>query len=271
MDKLMITVALVGAEVSRKDTPHLPITPEEIGEAAAEACAAGAAIAHVHVRDADGNPSQSREMYRQAIDEIQKRCNIIVQVSTGGAVGMTAEERLQPVSLSPEMATLTTGTVNFSDEVFMNSPEQLHAFAEEFTKYGVKPEFEIFDVGMIENALRLVKKGYFPGHNHFDFVMGVPGAIPATPENLLHMTRQIPQDSTWSVAAMGRFQLPMATLAIIFGGHVRVGLEDNIYYTKGVLATNTQLVERIVRISKELQRGIASPDEARRRLGLLVI
>lgn len=264
----MITVALVGAEVSQEDTPYLPITPEEIGEAAAEACAAGAAIAHIHVRDTEGKPSQSREIYRQVIDEIEKRCNIIIQVSTGGAVGMTAEERLQPVSLSPEMATLTTGTVNFSEEVFMNSPGQLEVFAEEFAKCGVKPEFEIFDVGMIENALRLIKKGYFPGHTHFDFVLGVPGAIPATAENLLHMTRQVPRESTWSVAAMGRFQLPMATLAIILGGHVRVGLEDNIYYTKGVLATNTQLVERIVRISRELQRAIATPDEARKRLGL---
>lgn len=268
MDKLMITAALVGAEVRREDTPYLPITPEEIGIVAAEACEAGASIAHVHVRDSEGNPSQSREIYQQAIEEIQKRCNIIIQVSTGGAVGMTSEERLQPVSLSPEMATLTTGTVNFGTEVFMNSPEQLHTFAEEFTKYGVKPEFEIFDVGMVENALRLIRHGYFPGHHHFDFVLGVPGAIPATPENLLHMTRQIPVESTWSVAAMGRHQLPMATLSIILGGHVRVGLEDNIYYTKGVLATNTQLVERVVRLSKELQREIASPDEARHILGI---
>lgn len=269
MEKLIITVALVGAEVQREDTPHLPITPEEIGEAAAEACEAGASIAHIHVRDAEGNPSQSREMYRQAIEEVKKRCNIIIQVSTGGAVGMTAEERLQPISLCPEMATLTTGTVNFGQEVFMNSPEQLLAFAEEFTTYNVRPEFEIFDVGMIENALRLVKKGYFPGHHHFDLVMGVPGAIPATAENLLHMIHQLPAGSTWSVAAMGRFQLPMATLAIVLGGHVRVGLEDNIYYTKGVLATNTQLVERVVRISTELYRVVATPDEARQMLGLV--
>lgn len=268
MDKLIITAALVGAEVTREHTPYLPITPEEIGEAAEEACRAGASIAHIHVRDEDGNPSQSKELYRRAIEEIEKRCNIIVQVSTGGAVGMSTEERLQPLSLRPEMATFTTGTVNFGNNVFMNSPEQLIAIAEEFERYGVRPEFEIFDVGMIANALRLVEKGYFTGHLHFDFVMGVPGAIPATADHLLHMARQLPAGATWSVAGVGRAQLSMAVLGIVLGGHVRVGLEDNVYYRKGELATNAQLVERVVRIAKEMDREIATPDEARKMLGL---
>jgi 3-keto-5-aminohexanoate cleavage enzyme len=263
VNKLIITVALVGAEVGKKDTPYLPITPEEIGEVAAEACHAGASIAHIHVRDKDGNPSQDRQLYQCAIEEIQKRCNIIIQVSTGGAIGMSSEERLQPVSLSPEMATLTTGTVNFGQDIFLNTPQQLFQFAEEFNKYEVQPEFEIFDVGMIANALHLVDKGYFTGHLHFDFVMGVPGAIPAKAEHLLHLIQQLPKGATWSVAGVGRFQLPMSVLAIVLGGHVRVGLEDNLYYRKGELATNTQLVDRIVRIAHELQREIATPDEAR--------
>jgi 3-keto-5-aminohexanoate cleavage enzyme len=268
MEKLIITAALVGAEVTREDTPHLPVTPEEIGEAAAEAREAGASIAHIHVRDKNGAPTQDRELYRQAIAEIEKRCDIIVQVSTGGAVGMSTAERLQPLSLQPEMATLTTGTVNFGNGVFMNTPEQLVAFAEEFNRYGVRPEFEIFDVGMIAGAMRLVDQGYFTGHLHFDFVMGVPGAIPATAENLLHLIRQLPEGATWSVAGVGRAQLPMAVLGIVLGGHVRVGLEDNIYYRKGELATNAQLVERVVRIAREMNREVATPDEARKILKL---
>ncbi|BCU83290.1 3-keto-5-aminohexanoate cleavage enzyme [Polycladomyces abyssicola] len=268
MDKLMITAALVGAEVTRENTPHLPVTPEEIGIAAAEAHAAGAAIAHIHVRNAEGRPSQNRELYRQAIEEIRKRCDIIVQVSTGGAVGMSAEERLQPVTLAPEMATLTTGTVNFGRDVFFNPPEMVEQFAETMQQYGVRPEFEIFDVGMIANAQRLVKKGLVTGHLHFDFVMGVPGGIPATAEHLLHMVRQLPEGATWTVAGIGRAQLPMSVLGIVLGGHVRVGLEDNIYYRKGELATNAQLVARVVRIAQELGREIATPDEARAKLGI---
>jgi 3-keto-5-aminohexanoate cleavage enzyme len=166
------------------------------------------------------------------------------------------------------MATFTTGTVNFGRDVFMNTPEQLKVFAAEFERYGVRPEFEIFDVGMIANAMRLVEKGFFTGHLHFDFVMGVPGAIPASVENLLHLIRQLPEGATWTVAGIGRHQLPMATLGIVLGGHVRVGLEDNIYYRKGELATNAQLVERVVRIANELGREVATPDEARQILHL---
>ncbi|MBA4494022.1 3-keto-5-aminohexanoate cleavage protein [Paenactinomyces guangxiensis] len=268
MEKLIITAALVGAEVTREDTPYLPVTPVEIGEAAAEAREAGASIVHIHVRDENGAPTQDRNMYRRAIEEIEKRCDVVVQVSTGGAVGMSIEERIEPLSLRPEMASLTTGTVNFGDGVFMNTPEQLVAFAEEFERYGVRPEFEIFEVGMIANAMKLVKKGYFTGHLHFDFVMGVPGAIPATADHLLHMIKQLPEGATWSVAGIGRAQLPMAVLGIVLGGHVRVGLEDNIYYRKGELATNAQLVERVARIAGELNREIATPDETRRMLCL---
>lgn len=266
MQKLIITAALVGAEVRLEDTPHLPVTPEQIAQQAFEVYEAGASMVHIHVRDALGNPSQDREIYQKTIQLIQEKCPIIIQVSTGGAVGMPDEERLQPVSLRPEMATLTTGTVNFGTGIFQNSPDQLIVFAKEFQKYGVRPEFEIFDAGMIQNALQLVKKGLVTGHLHFDFVMGVPGAIPATPDHLLFLSRQIPIDSTWSVAGIGRSQLPMATMAIIMGGHVRVGLEDNIYYKKGVLATNRQLVERVVRISREIGREIATPEEARQIL-----
>jgi 3-keto-5-aminohexanoate cleavage enzyme len=269
MEKLIITVALVGAEVTREHQPNLPLSPDEIAEAAYEAWKAGASIAHIHARDGQGGPSQDKDIYAEIIAKIQAKCDIIVQVSTGGAVGMTPAERLQPVTLNPEMATLTVGTVNFGDDVFMNTPRDIEIFAQAMLDHGVRPELEIFDVGMITNALRLLKKGLVREPLHFDFVLGVPGAIAGTVENLLHMIRQIPEGSTWSVAGVGRAQLPLNTMAILLGGHVRVGFEDNVYYEKGVLAfSNAQFVERIVRLSKELGREVATPQEARKILGL---
>lgn len=264
MDKLIITAALTGAEVTREHNPNLPIAPAEIAEAAYDCYRAGAAIVHLHVRNDDQTPTQSAAVFQETIDLIKEKCDLIIQVSTGGAVGMSAEERLQPVYLKPEMATLSTGTVNFGDDVFMNPPQYLERFARVMQEQGVKPEIEAFDVGMINNALQLVKKGLVSEPLHFDFVMGVPGGIPASVKNLLHMVESIPPGSTWTVAAMGKHELPLGTAAIIMGGHVRVGFEDNIYYSKGVLAeSNAQLVERIIRVAEIHNRLFASPDEAR--------
>lgn len=264
MEPLIITAAVVGAELTREDTPYLPLTPAEIAEEAYRSYLAGASIVHLHARDAGGSPTQDPTVYKEIMERISEKCDVIMQISTGGAVGMSAAERTQPLSLKPEMATLTTGSVNFGRDLFLNPPSLIEEFAEEMTALQVMPEFEIFDVGMIENALRLVRKGLVKSHLHFDFVMGVPGGIPATADHLLHLIRQLPKDATWSVAGIGRFQLPMAVLGIVLGGHVRVGLEDNIYYRKGELATsNAQLVERVVRIAKEMGRKIATPAKAR--------
>lgn len=269
MEKLIITCALTGAEVTREHTPHLPVTPEEIAQAAYEAWQAGASIAHIHVRDADGRPTQDKAVFQRVMELIAEKCDIIVQPSTGGAVWMTPEERLQPVTLKPEMATLTVGTVNFGDDVFMNTPKDIETFARAMQDHGVKPELEIFEVGMIANALRLVKKGLIQEPLHFDLVMGVPGAIDGTPENLMHLVSKLPAGATWSVAGVGRTQLPLTTMAILLGGHVRVGFEDNIYYRKGELATgNAQFVERVVRLANELGRDVATPADARKILGL---
>ncbi|HLN60013.1 MAG TPA: 3-keto-5-aminohexanoate cleavage protein [Symbiobacteriaceae bacterium] len=268
MEKLIITVALDGAEVTKEQNPYLPVTPVELAEDAARVRNAGAAMVHVHGRLPDGTPTQSGSVYAEILKETRERTDIIVQTSTGGAVWMTAEERLQPVMLKPEMASLTTGTVNFGRDVFMNSPEMIEQFARTMVEQGVVPEIEAFDMGHINNALALVKQGILKLPLHFDFVMGVPGGIAPTVKNLLLMSESIPEGCTWSVAGIGRAQLPLATAAILLGGHVRVGLEDNVYYSKGVLASNEMLVARVVRLARELGREVATPDEARRILRL---
>ncbi len=269
MEKLIITACLTGAEVTRDVQPNLPITPEEIADAAYEAWKAGASIAHVHARKADGTPTQDIEVYREIKKKIEERCDIIFQPSTGGAVWHSKEERIQPVYLKPEMASLSTGTCNFGNDVFMNSEEYMETFAKVMMENGVKPEIEIFEKGMIDNAMKLVKKGLLTMPIHFDFVMGVPGAIIGEPRDLMYLVSSIPSDCTWTVAGIGRYELPLAVMAIVMGGHVRVGFEDNIYYSKGVIAqSNAQLVERIVRISKECGREVATPKDARKILNL---
>jgi len=269
MEKLIITAALTGAEVTRAQQPNLPLTPDEIANEAYACYVAGASIVHIHARDNDGNPTQDVEVYRQIKDKIAEKCNIIFQPSTGGAVWHTPDQRLQPVELIPEMATLSCGTCNFGPDVFMNSEEYIEKFAKRMQEVGLKPEIEVFERGMIENAKSLVKKGLVKAPLHVDFVLGVPGACPGTPEDLMFMVNQLPEGWTWTVAGIGRSELPLAVMAIILGGHVRVGFEDNVFYSKGQLATsNAQLVERIVRIAKEMGREIATPDEARKILGI---
>ena len=269
MEKLIITAALTGAEVTKDIQPNLPVTPEEIAEAAYECYKAGASIVHVHARDKDGNPTQDYEVYKEIKEKIEAKCPVIFQPSTGGATWHSPEERLQPVELSPEMATLSAGTCNFGTDVFMNSGEYIEKFAKRMKELGVKPEIEVFERGMINNANALVKKGLVDDPLHFDFVMGVPGAITGEIRDLLYLVESIPKGSTWTVAGIGRHELPLANMAILLGGHVRVGFEDNIYYKKGELArSNAQLVERIVRLAKELGREVATPAEAREILGL---
>lgn len=269
MEKLIITAAMIGAEVTKEVQPALPVTSDEIAEAAYQCYLAGASIVHVHARDEQGQPTQDYAYYKAIKEKIEAKCDIIVQPSTGGATWHTPEQRLQPVDLKPEMATLSAGTCNFGDDVFMNSAEMMEIFAKKMVALGVKPEIEVFERGMIDNALKLVKKGILQTPLHFDFVLGVPGACPGGVADLLHMLSAIPQESTWTVAGIGRYETPLALVAIAMGGHVRVGFEDNIYYQKGQLATsNAQLVERIARISRDVGREVATPDEARKILGI---
>jgi len=272
MGKLIITAAICGAEVTKENNPNVPYTVEEIAEESEKAYKAGASIIHLHVRKDDGTPTQNRERFIACFKAIKDRCpNVIVQPSTGGAVGMSNSERLQPVDLSPEMATLDAGTCNFGgDDIFVNTEHTISQFAQKMIELGVKPEIEVFDKGMLDMAIRLQKKGFIKTPMHFNFVMGVNGGIAATPRDLVFMEGSIPAGSTYTVSGVGRSEFQMAAMAIIMGGHVRVGFEDNVYIEKGILAkSNSELVEKVVRLANELGRKIATPNDARKILGLL--
>lgn len=270
---MVITAAMVGAEVTREQTPYLPVTAEEIGEDAAKCREAGAAMVHIHVRTPEGKPSQDTELFRAAIRAIRKRCDILVQVSTGGAVGMGVDERCGPLKLTgddrPDMATLSTGTVNFGDDVFWNPRPLVRDIARRIGALGLKPEIECFDAGMIDEAYALEKEGVIQFPAHFDFVLGVGGALAAKPEALDFMRSYIPQGSSWTCAAMGRHQLPFVELSAERGGNARVGIEDNIYLSKGVLAKgNYELVAEAAKRARAKGRTLATPQEARALLRL---
>jgi len=271
MEKLIITVAGVGAETTRADQPGLPMSAAEIGADAAQCAAAGASMYHLHVRDAAGNPTQDKATFAAAMAAIRERTDIIIQTSTGGAMGMTADQRLQPLELDPEMASLTTGTGNFGDEVFFNDTALIEEFYTRMQARGVRPEFEIFEHGQIDNALRLIKKfGPAGPLVHWDFVLGVPGTMTGEPRNLAFLVDSIDKaGATWTCTGIGRWHMPVTMAALAMGGNVRLGFEDNIFYTKGVKAeNNAQLVSRVARLAAEWGRECATPDEARQILRL---
>ena len=271
MEKLIITSAICGAEVTKEHNPAVPYTVDEIAKEAYSAYKAGASIIHLHVRNDDGSPTQSKDRYKACIDAILAKCpDVIIQPSTGGAVGMSNTERLQPVELKPEMATLDCGTCNFGgDDIFVNTENMIMEFGQKMIELGIKPELEVFDKGMIDMALRLHKKGFIKDPMHFNFVLGVNGGISAEPRDLVFMRESIPPGATFTVTGIGRAEFPLAAMGIIMGGHVRVGFEDNIFLEKGVLAkSNGELAEKVVRLAKEFGRPIASPAEARKILGI---
>jgi len=268
MDPLIITCAPVGAEIAPDETPHLPYTPSKLGETARKIREAGASIVHVHCRDDDGRNTHDVARFREAYAAVRDASDLIVQFSTGGAIGMTPEERASVLELRPEMATLTCGSVNFGDDIFENSFPIMRGIAAKLRAFDVRPELEIFDKGHLSNARRLAAEGAIDLPQHVDLVLGVPGGLDATAQNLCDLVDALPEGCTWSVAGVGRQQLPLAMVAIAMGGHVRVGLEDNLYYSKGRLATNEELVARVRRIAEEAGRPVATPDQARAILGL---
>lgn len=266
MEKLIITCAITGAELSKEKCPILPVTPDEQAKASKECVEAGASVIHLHVRDSKGSPSQELRDFRNSMELIRKVCSPkpIVQFSTGGAVGEKIERRIAPLSLKPEMASFNLGTINFGEDIFVNTFEDQRGLAKAFADTGVVPEFEIYEVGHLDTLKKWIKEGLVKPPYHCQFVLGVPGAMAGDVAGLVHLVSQLPPDSHWAVAGIGRYELPLAVHAILMGGHVRVGLEDNIYYSKGRPAkSNAELVERIVRIAREVGRPVATPDEAR--------
>lgn len=271
MDKLIISACICGAEVTKENNPAVPYTVEEVVREAKSAYDAGAALIHLHVRWDDGTPTQDKGRFQEMVDAIRKECpDVIIQPSTGGAVGMTDLERLQSTEITPtpEMATLDCGTCNFGgDEIFINTDNTIANFGDIMQERGIKPECEVFDKGMIDLALKAAKKGHIKYPIHFDFVLGVQ--MTATVRDLVIMATSIPADSTWTATGIGKNAWGVAAATIAMGGHVRVGFEDNVYMSKGVLAkSNGEMVERVVQMAKLLNREVATPAEAREILGL---
>ena len=267
--EVILTAAIVGAELTRSQTPYLPLTPEQVADEAARCRQAGASVIHLHVRTDDGTNTQSAERFAQVIEAIRHKCDCIIQPSTGGAVGMPIEERAGPLSCRPEMATLNCGTINFGDDVFVNSRPDIRRLAARIRSAGAVPELECYEVGHVEEALTLAAEGVVATPLHFQFVLGIKGAIPAREDVLVFLRSLVPSDATWGVAALGRHQQPLTEMAMRLGGHARVGLEDNIYLSKGVFAEGSApLVARAAAYARSIGREPADPARARTLLAI---
>lgn len=272
-NKVILTVATTGAWPTKEITPYVPIEPAEIAEEVYACWKAGASIAHIHVRDDAAKASMDYDKFAAAVSLIRARedCDIVLNLTTSGGIGMADEVRMKPfVELKPEMASYDCGSMNWQHNcVFENSPAFLEKLGNTMQAAGVKPEIEIFDVGMIYNALYYLKKGVLKAPLHFQFVLGAAGGMPATVENLVYLKSLIPEGSTWSALGIGKGHLPILYTALALGGNIRVGMEDNIMYSKGQLATsNVEFVERAKRIIHEFGKEVATPDETRQILGL---
>lgn len=296
--KAIFTAAVTGSIHTPTMSPHLPVTPEQLIDDILSVHAAGGAVAHLHVRDPqDGRPNADQDIYRQVAEEVKRHCDIILCTTTGGRLGEPVENRVRVVAnLKPELASLNAGSLNFAlfqivknypdwkhnwekeylegteDYIFPNTFFTMRKFLEHFKASGTKPEFEIYDVGMINNLAHLIANGIVQKPVYLQFVMGILGGIPATIDNLLFLlntARAQIGDFQWSVCAAGRFQFPMTTHALLMGGHARVGLEDNLYLERNVLAKNSgEQVAKLIRIAGEFGIQPATPTQAREILGL---
>ena len=269
-EKVIIAAAVVGAEVTRTQSPHVPYTPAEIAKAAVDAGRAGAAVVHLHARWPDGRASQEAAHFREIVDRIRSAgSDVVLQCSTGGAVGMSLDERLGSLVEGAEMGTLNLGTMNFGDDVFVNTRPDVVKVAARLREKGLVPECEVYDAGMLDTLRWLLDKGHLAAPYHVQFVLGVPGGMTGSERNLRFLVEGLPEPTHWSVAGIGRFELPMAEVALALGGHVRVGLEDNLFVSKGVLARGSdELVSLAVALAARARRAPATPDEARSILGI---
>ena len=282
MEKLIITAALTGAQQGKEANPNLPEQPHEIIRQAIQCREAGAAVVHIHARDSQGRPTADPEVFRQIVDGIREKSDLVICLSTGGAAKISLDERIGMVpALKPALASFNIGSTMtgrydlkgrkwISDFTLCQSYAELEFIGRTMLEAGTKPEMEIYDPGMINNALLLHEIGVIAKPMHFSLVMGIPGQINTpTPKQLMHLTEILPQGSTWQVIGIGVHQFPMITLGMLLGGHVRVGMEDNLYLSKGVMAqSNAQFVDKAVRIATEIGRAVATPDEAREILSL---
>ena len=270
MDNVIITAAVTGSRIQRDKAPFIPITPEEIARSAIECREAGAAIVHIHVRDPETHiGSQRIDLFERVLGLIRSETDALICMTTSGIPGqnLPAEQRLAPLSLGPELASFDAGSINLGENVFINSDEFLDKAAAVMKEQHIKPEIEIFDLGMVFTALKMRDQGKLEDPLHFQFVLGTPAGAPATPATLLHLLDHIPDNATWSTAGIGKGQFDMAMIALISGGHFRVGMEDNLYLSRGIPAkTNAELVRKAVRICESFGRETASPNEAKRIL-----
>jgi uncharacterized protein (DUF849 family) len=269
--KLIIKLAPTGMIPMKSDTPYVPITPREIVADTFKGYKLGVSVVHIHARDEDGVPTYRKRYFENIFEAIKRKCpDIIICATTSGRVTPQVEHRSEVLDLNPEMASLTVGSLNFPDYASVNSLETIKTLSSIMKNRGILPELEIFESGFINTVKYLTRKGYFKKPLNFNLLLGSLGSIPADIRDLTYLVESLPPESVWSATGIGRFQTQINIAAILMGGHVRVGIEDSIYYNypQKELATNEKLVKRIVKIAKELGRDIATPDESREILGL---
>ncbi len=269
-NKVIITAALTGAVTPKEKNPNVPLTPEEIAEDAYKCWKAGAAVVHIHMRDDKGMGTMDADRFEKTAALIKEKCDVVVNMTTSGDHRASDDERMIHIDrLQPEMASFDAGSFNWMPAgVFMNSPQFLDKLGRLMTEKDVKPEIEVFDSGMMDIANYYVSQGVLKGPLHFQFVLGVLGGMAGTVKNLVYLADKLPEGSTWSAFGVGKDHLPIMMATIGMGGHVRVGLEDNIYYSRGRLASNPELVERAARLIREANKEPATSAEAREILGL---
>ena len=274
-NKVIITVAQTGAIVNKQMNPNVPEQPEEIIASANQCYNEGAAIVHIHARDRNGQNTSNPEIFQKIRDGIREKCNLIIQYSTGGGPELTQEQRIECLKACPEMASLNMGSLmrisgKYVGIAWSNMPSEIELYVSRMKELGVKPEMEVYNLAMFRDVKDVIEKGLVDKPYYINLVLGMryQGACEATPKILFTLYDYLPEDALFNCTAVGSAQLPITTMAMIMGGCVRVGLEDNVFYSKGNLATNAQLVARTVRIARELGKEPATPDEAREILGL---